>query len=362
MKMVNRQTVFRWTLLIVSGFAVLYIFFPFLMEILLASFFAFALGPLTTKLFSHKIFGRKGWVAITILGLILAIILPIVLLGVSFFNLVSDFSSADFQSSEFFKDIVQARNFVLNSAGDFMETFNIKKRFDITGMTNQFLSSIGSKIMTGSAALASQIPDFVLSLLIFCCALYLFLSEGRKIRFLLTHNRFIPARDTDRLIQIFQNSCYATLVASVIVGFIQALTVTIGSALLKADHLLLIFLVTFIFSFIPVLGAAPVAFFLGVVTLIKGDSGLAIGYGVLGIIAGTMDNFIRPMLVRGDGNVHAGVMLIAIIGAIMLFGLPGLFLGPMFVSVAVQIYSLFFFRTEEDPKLEHESVEVMNEL
>lgn len=318
------------------------------MEILLASFFAFALAPLTKKLSTHKYFGRKGWVAVTILGLVLAIVIPIVLLGVSFFNLVNEMKSEGFQNSDLYVDLIQARNFIVSWFQDLMETFNISGRFNLSGMADQFVSGTATKFMSASGNLASRIPDFVLSLFIFCCTLYLFLSEGRRIRHILTHNRFIPVQDLDRLILIFQKSCYTTLVASVIVGLIQAGTVALGSLALQANHAMLIFLLTFIFSFIPVIGAAPVAFFMGFLSLIKGETGTAIGYFALGLLAGTMDNVIRPWLVRGEGEVHAVLMLIAIIGAIMLFGLPGLFLGPMFVSVAVQIFSLFFFETEQE--------------
>lgn len=358
----KRQKAFRWALLIISGFACLLVFFPFLMEILVAAFFAFALSPIMQRLISHKFFGRKGWVAVTILGLVLAIVIPIILMGVSTYNLVTDFSSDNFRNSEFYKDVIRSRLVITEGINSLLDSFNIQKRFSLNSMIDQFLRSTGGKVVAVSGVLASRIPDFVLSLFIFCCALYLFLAEGRKLRFLLSHNQFIPAPDLDRLIKIFQNSCYTTLVASVIVGLIQASIVAVGSALLKAEHVMLIFLVTLIFSFIPVLGAAPVAFFMGIVSFIKGDTGIALGYLVVGLIAGTTDNVIRPWLVRGDGNIHPVVMLIAIIGAIMLFGIPGLFLGPMFVSVAVQTFLLFFFNESDDPKERHEPVTVMNDL
>lgn len=342
----SRQSTFRWGLLLVSAFACGLIFYPFLMEILLASFFAFALAPVTRRLSQHRYFGRKGWVAVTILGLVLAIVIPIILLGVSTFNLIAEFTSEGFQNSDIYRDLIAARDFLLGWARQIMDTFNISEhisgRFNLTRMANQFVSGTGQKIVAASGGAAARIPDFVLSLLIFCATLYLFLAEGKKIRHMLTKNQFMPHSDLDRLITIFQKSCYTTLVASVIVGFTQASTVAIGSALLKANHVLLIFLMTFIFSFIPVIGAAPVAFFMAFLSVIKGDSGIAIGYVVLGIIAGTMDNVIRPLLVRGEGEVNALVMLIAIIGAIMIFGIPGLFLGPMFVSVAVQVFQIFF--------------------
>jgi predicted PurR-regulated permease PerM len=345
--MTRRQKYFRWLLLIASGLACLLVFYPFIMEILSAAFFAFALFPMTTYLSSHKYFGRKGWVVVTLMGLILVITLPIILITVSFINLVQDFTSQGFQSSDLYRDLSQAKDVVATFVSQMLVTFNLERSFDLYAITNQFFSNAGGKIVALSGALATGFPNFVLSMFIFCCSLYLFLTEGRKIRFLLTHNQLIPSYELDRLIPIFQKSCYTTLVASVAVGAIQALTVATGAVILGSPYFLLIFLVTFVLSFIPVVGAAPVAFFLAFLAIIKGHAAYAVGYVVLGIVAGTMDNVIRPYLVKGEGNVHSVIMLIAIIGAIIFFGLPGLFLGPMFVSVAAEIYSLYIFEDLE---------------
>ncbi|MGZ5279420.1 MAG: AI-2E family transporter, partial [Pseudobdellovibrionaceae bacterium] len=201
-------------------------------------------------------------------------------------------------------------------------------------------------VMGFSTNIASQLPDIVLSLFIFCCASYLFLAEGRKIKFIVTKNQLMPANELDPLITSFQKACYSTLIGSLIVGGVQALTLSIGSFVLGSQHVFLIFLITFIFSFIPILGAAPVGFFLAFISAVKGDYAIMAGYIFVGLFAGTIDNIIRPWLVRGDQNINAIVMLFAIIGAIVLLGLPGLFLGPMFVSAAVSVYSLYVFPSE----------------
>jgi predicted PurR-regulated permease PerM len=210
-------------------------------------------------------------------------------------------------------------------------------------LANQFLTGIGAKIVSFSTSLASQLPDLVLSLFIFCCALYLFLAEGRKIRELLAENQLLPSLELDRLIPSIQTSCYATLVGSILVGGVQGLSVGVGSFVLGSKHVFLIALFTFVSSFIPVLGAAPVALFLGFVSLVKGNYVIATGYVIVAVFSGTIDNIIRPWLVRGEQNIHSLVMLFAIIGGIVLLGLPGLFLGPMFISVAFDIFSLYVF-------------------
>lgn len=339
----DRHKIFRWILILVTGGACLVLFLPFLKEILLASFFAFALSPLTTYLSTKKFFKRRGWIGLTLVGLILAIILPIGLLFYSVYGLLQELTSEGFQQSDLYADLVQSKTVAVQWINEMLSTMNLNGQVNLGALANQLFSGIGAKVMGFSTAFASQLPDIVLSLFIFCCALYLFLAEGRKIRYLLMKNQLLPSPELDRLIPAFQRACYVTLIGSIMVGSIQALSVAIGALVLGASHIFLIFLVTFIFSFIPVLGAAPIGFFLAFISAVKGSYAIAIGYVIVGIFSGTIDNIIRPWLVRGKQNINSIVMLFAIIGAIVILGLPGLFLGPMFISVALEVYSLYVF-------------------
>jgi predicted PurR-regulated permease PerM len=346
----NRQLVFRWFLLLASAFGCVVIFLPFTIEILSAIFFAFALAPLTQSLGTTKYFHHRGWVALTLFGFILAVTAPLILLGYSFFKLFNELTSEGFQQSALYQDLVQSKNFAIESLRDLLETFNIPLPENLPEFLNQFLSAVGSKIFQVSGEIAGRLPEYALSLFIFCCALYLFLAEGRRIRLILMRNNLIPPAEIDRLIPIFQKSCYVTLLASLIVGFVQAGIVAVGSRILGSEHMLIIFLITFICSFIPVLGAAPIALALGLFALIKGTPGLAIGYLIVAVLAGASDNILRPILVRGEDNIHPVVMLLAIIGAILLMGIPGLFLGPMFVIAVKEIFNLYIFEDPPDSK------------
>jgi predicted PurR-regulated permease PerM len=346
----DKQKVFRWILIFSASIGCALLFIPFLKEILLASFFAFALAPLMGRLTKKKLFHRRGWVAVTLIGLILAIVLPIGLLFYNVYALIMDMNSEGFQQSDLYADLLQTKNFAIEWANEILSTLNLAEKVDLRAFTNQLFSGIGSKVMAFSTNIAAQLPDVVLSLFIFCCALYLFLAEGKYIRQWMIKNRLLPATEMDQLVPSFQRACYSTLIGSIMVGAVQALSVMLGALVLGSKHLFLIFLVTFIFSFIPVLGAAPVGFFLALISAVKGNYAIAAGFVVVGIFSGTIDNIIRPWLVRGEQNINSIVMLFAIIGAIIILGLPGLFLGPMFVSAVVQIYSLYIF--PGDKKLE----------
>jgi len=52
-------------------------------------------------------------------------------------------------------------------------------------------------------------------------------------------------------------------------------------------------------------------------------------------IISTIDNILRVKLVGDKGDVHPLLVLIGLIGGISLFGLAGIFIGPIVLSLIV---------------------------
>ncbi|MGE3759703.1 MAG: AI-2E family transporter, partial [Pseudobdellovibrionaceae bacterium] len=51
--------------------------------------------------------------------------------------------------------------------------------------------------------------------------------------------------------------------------------------------------------------------------------------------------FLRPIILSGGTEIHPLIGFLAIIGGIYVFGLPGLFLGPLMVSVATSLIPVY---------------------
>jgi predicted PurR-regulated permease PerM len=52
------------------------------------------------------------------------------------------------------------------------------------------------------------------------------------------------------------------------------------------------------------------------------------------IIAGTMDNFLRPVLIRKGANLPLLLVFAGVVGGLLAFGLIGIFVGPVVLAVA----------------------------
>jgi predicted PurR-regulated permease PerM len=47
------------------------------------------------------------------------------------------------------------------------------------------------------------------------------------------------------------------------------------------------------------------------------------------LVVGLLDNFMRPMLIRGGSPLHSALVFFSLIGAMTVFGAIGLLVGPL---------------------------------
>lgn len=350
--MSQRTRNFRRILLAVLGIAFIALFLPFHREILLAVFFAFALDPLTRRLSVHKYLRRRGWVAVTLLGLFLTIALPF---GLATYNVYRSIGSRDGDGSAGSKTLNELRRMkevVVTQANRALRSLRLDGEINSRQVDEAIFGKLGPKTVAISGRIASSIPELVLSLFVFTCALYFFLAESRKVKELARGARLLPESELDQLIQVVARSCASILIASVIIGALQASIVAIGAAAFRAGDFFVVFVVTFFFSFIPVIGAAPVGMALALFALLQQEYGNAVGLAGVALVAGTVDNIVRPLLVGSEEQVHPVVVLVAIIGGIAVFGLAGLFLGPLIASVTIRVYARYFYNDRQALALE----------
>ena len=96
---------------------------------------------------------------------------------------------------------------------------------------------------------------------------------------------------------------------------------------------------------IPVLGCAVAWLFW------TGQSGWGTFLLVWTIIAGTMDNFLRPILIRRGADLPLLLVFAGVIGGLISFGMIGIFVGPVVLAVADRLLRAWIDAapTQDDP-------------
>ncbi len=60
-----------------------------------------------------------------------------------------------------------------------------------------------------------------------------------------------------------------------------------------------------------------------------------------GIVVGSLDNILRPILVGKDTKMHELMIFFGTLGGIMMFGISGVVIGPLIASLFVTIWELY---------------------
>ncbi|HEY2796473.1 MAG TPA: AI-2E family transporter [Thermoanaerobaculia bacterium] len=118
----------------------------------------------------------------------------------------------------------------------------------------------------------------------------------------------------------------------------QAILAIIGFWIAGIPNVLLLGMGTFFLSVVPggpTILWLPAAIWLGA----NGSTGRAIFLGIWGLfIIGGSDNIIRPLLIGKGTEAPMAIIFLGVIGGIVAFGFLGLFIGPVLLTVA---YNLF---------------------
>lgn len=314
-----------------------YLLIPFLMAIIMGGVIALALNDTVKKL------ERKNLSRILILsGMILIGFLVSIVPTVLFFLRGSAVLTVSIKNPEFTEKLTLLQTKALEIFNKFAPRLGLnvediqKYLYEGVGQVSSFLINLFSMLITA-------IPNLVLFMLIVLVAFYFFLMNAEQIRELSKkYFNFFP-ENNKKFIQILQSSSREVFLANGITGCIQAFLVTIGAVIFGFDEWFLIFFITFISSFIPVIGAGPIAFILSLYSFAVGHSGAGVGMFIISLVSGTADNIIRPYFgTIADVEVPAVIGFIAVLGGVVTMGIPGLFLGPFVASLAFGTLPLIF--------------------
>jgi predicted PurR-regulated permease PerM len=99
---------------------------------------------------------------------------------------------------------------------------------------------------------------------------------------------------------------------------------------------------TAVASLVPVVGAAlvwvPAVLYLFVADELLRGGGLLL-WGVL--VVGSVDNFVRPLLIGGRVEIPTFLLLFALLGGLQVYGFLGIFIAPVVVALLLAFVEIY---------------------
>jgi predicted PurR-regulated permease PerM len=316
-------------LLLLAG----YIAGPFIEPIAMAVIVAVAFYPLYQWIYRHlKKPGRAALLTILILLLVVGIPLSLILIAASGQAL----SAAHYVSQKSAEQggIISLIMAILQKPLAFVGRHADLSDFDLRSQIISHLQQISVELLSMSASVLGNIVGlFAKALLALFTAFFLF-RDGDRVVDRMLHLMPLSRERGRRLLSAIRDAIVGNFYALAAVGGAQGFLTAIGLQIAGIHSAVLLGLAASFCSLIPIVGPAliwgPAAGYLFFV----GRTWAAVFLLLWGILAiGTVDNIIRPLVVGGKVQMHPLLLLFAILGGAQAFGLLGIFLGPVLLSL-----------------------------
>ncbi len=313
---------------------------PYLVTLLMGVLLAILTRPLH-EFFAGRGAGPRTAAALSMLIILLAIIGPLVGFAAAAIN--QGIALANYLSGE------RGAGFLASAADMFLSfkplRWAVQDPAELQEKGRQFLASAGGALSKVILVQAAALPEMALKIALAMLTWFFLLVEGGVFADWLTARVPMEAKLRARLTASFRATAASTVWATSAAAAAQALVVMAGFWLLDIPGIFLAGGATFIFSWIPILGSAPVCLAGAVYLYFAGSIlGLA-GMGVVAVIAGLTDNVVRPIVMKGSGDMHPLLALVSIFAGIRMFGILGVIFGPIVAAMLLALLN----STVKDP-------------
>jgi predicted PurR-regulated permease PerM len=333
----------RWFtigVIVVTLWLIFSILTPLRMPIAWAGFFAFLLQPLQKKLTAR--FGNRPNAAAGVITALtpIAIVAPLVLLGVAFAQQVADLvASAEPGASNWTFESWQDPQAHPRIAAISMW---LQSRFHIS--TAEIQQYVVGGLQTGGKAIAAMSGQLflntagtILRAFLMLFILFFTLRDGAAWFSRLTH--LLPLKEPrrealfDRLAKVTRAVVYGCGVTAAV----QGILVGIGFAIAGLSGPVVFGVLAGVSALLPFGGAAIVWVPGALYLLFTGHTGWAVFMFAWGGMVSISDNFIRPAIISRYTPVPTLLVFLGVIGGVTAFGLIGFIFGPVILVLATEL-------------------------
>jgi predicted PurR-regulated permease PerM len=154
---------------------------------------------------------------------------------------------------------------------------------------------------------------------------------------------YVPFSDqnADSLRARFFSVTQATLVGTLLTALVQGTMVGVAFWVLGLPAPAFWGVITGMVSVLPMLGSALV-WAPGMVVLgMDGRWGAMLALGIVGFLAGSVDNVVRMIVFKKVSNIHPLATLVGAFAGLKLFGLLGVLLGPLAIAYFFELLKMY---------------------
>ena len=205
----------------------------------------------------------------------------------------------------------------------------------IQSLQKQAQELLQSLLLKFTGKTTSIMGSLAMQIFILSIAIFYFLMDGPEMVNAAMHLSPMDDRYEREMITEFARLSRAVVVATLLSALAQGLLAGVGYFFCwQFESLFMLVILTTLLAMVPFVGAAavwiPCCVYLAFVENRYLAAGLLAAYGFF--IVSMADNIIKPMVLKGQSNLHPLFALLSVLGGVQALGPVGVLIGPMLLA------------------------------
>lgn len=332
---------------------VLFLFFklvqPMITILLTSTLLAYISFPLYTRI-SRKVKNKSISIVFSLIIIVMIILIPFSFLafeitqqGYSFYNSLSN----EIDKGALFGFGCTSLDSKICALINRAEKFSLERSvtFGFDEQLQKLLPIMEKKITT----FILSIPIIIAQIILILVISFFILKEWKNILKKIVD--LIPMRKKigERLVKEFGNIAHTVIYAQLFVALVQGIVATMGFYVFGIPFPMFLGVVVAFCSLIPAIGTAiiwmPASLFLILSGFFSNNYwvlGKGIGLFLYGVfIISTIDNLLLAKIVHAKTNINKVVIIVGVIGGASMFGVLGVFIGPVLLPLLITYFETF---------------------
>jgi predicted PurR-regulated permease PerM len=342
----TERTPQRFTLgfLIIASIAALYVCYvmarPFMEPVAFAAVMAIVFHPLHDRI-RRRVRGPNLAALLATLAVLLIVISPLVGLGRAMsgeisgaYRFLSEKTAAGGGWIPYMNSESQKLVAIVGRHVDL-------SRLDVRTEVSSRLERMSAAIVGSVAGVVSNLGTFLFDAAISFFTLFFLFREGRRIRGATAAMLPLDRSRVNQLFTLISDTIVANVYGVLAVAATQGVLLAIGFAVLGLSSPVLWGVVTAVCSLVPLVGTGLVWVPASLVLLVSGHwlkAIILLGWGA-GFVS-VVDHVVRPLVIGERVKMNTLFVFFALLGGIEAFGIIGVFLGPLVLSVTFALLQM----------------------
>ncbi len=206
----------------------------------------------------------------------------------------------------------------------------------------QAVGAISKFLVDGLSAATLGTVHFVFMAFVMLYTMFFFFIDGHKLINKMLYYLPLQSSDENRMLDKFTSVTRAMLKGTFLIGVLQGGLAGLAFMVVGIENAAFWGAIMAVLSIIPSVGSALVWVPAVIILIANGEVTSGVGLAIFcGVVVGALDNVLRPILVGKDTQMHELMIFFSTLGGIVMFGVVGLFIGPVIASLFITIWEIY---------------------